>query len=55
MEVVTIGDQNPVGICGSGILAVVKELLRTGLVKKNGAFIKKEKLKEEDYRYPMIQ
>lgn len=55
VEVVTIGDQNPVGICGSGILAVVKELLRTGLVKKNGAFIKKEKLKEEDYRYPMIQ
>jgi len=51
----TIGDQEPVGLCGSGILAVVKELLRTGLVKKTGVFIKKEKLSEDDYRYPMIR
>ena len=51
----TIGDQKPMGLCGSGILAVVKELLRTGLVKKTGVFIKKEKLSEEDYRYPMIR
>ncbi|MEG1505011.1 MAG: ASKHA domain-containing protein, partial [Lachnospiraceae bacterium] len=32
-----------------------KELLQTKLVKKTGAFIKKEQLKEEDYRYPMIR
>lgn len=51
----TIGNQKPVGICGSGILAVVKELLRTGIVKKTGAFVKKEKLKEDDYRYPYIR
>lgn len=50
-----IGDQKPVGICGSGILAVVKELLRTGLVKKTGVFVKKEKLKDEDYRKAMIR
>ncbi len=50
-----IGDQEPAGICGSGILAVVKELLRTGIVKKTGAFIKKEKLGKQDYRYPMIR
>lgn len=55
VKTTTIGGQEPVGICGSGILGVVKELLRTGLVKKNGAFIKKEKISGEDYRYPMIR
>lgn len=50
-----IGNQEPAGLCGSGILAVVKELLRTGIVKKTGVFVKKEKLKETDYRYPMIR
>lgn len=55
VEVQVIGDKRPIGICGSGILAVVKELLRTELVKKDGAFIKKEKLEESDYRYDMIQ
>lgn len=51
----TIGEQQPIGLCGSGILAVVKELLRTGLVKKTGVFVKKEQLAEDDYRYPMIR
>lgn len=55
IELKVIGDQKPIGICGSGILAAVKELIRTGLVKKDGAFIKKEKLEESDYRYDMIQ
>lgn len=51
----TIGDREPIGICGSGILAVVKELLATGIVKRTGVFVKKEKLPETDYRYPMIR
>ncbi|WP_425446519.1 ASKHA domain-containing protein [Dethiothermospora halolimnae] len=50
-----IGDKEPIGLCGSGILAVVKELIDTGLIKKSGAFIKKEKLQKSDYRYNMIQ
>ncbi|WP_346898692.1 ASKHA domain-containing protein [Clostridium sp. UBA7503] len=50
-----IGEEDPIGVCGSGILAAVKELLRTGIVKNNGAFIKKEQLEESDYRYKMIQ
>ncbi len=50
-----IGEEDPIGICGSGILAAVKELIRTGIVKNNGAFIKKEQLEESDYRYKMIQ
>lgn len=55
IEVKVIGDKEPIGVCGSGILAVVKELIRTGLVRKDGAFIKKEKLEDSDYRYNMIQ
>ncbi len=55
IELTTIDDKEPAGICGSGILAVVKELLRTGIVKKTGVFIKKEKLAETDYRCPMIR
>lgn len=50
-----IGDNPPIGVCGSGILAVVRELVLNGLIKKDGAFIKKEKLEESDYRYKMIQ
>ena len=55
IELKVIGDEAPVGLCGSGILAVVKELLRIGLVKKNGSFIKKEELEETDYRYPLLR
>ncbi|CQR73727.1 Na(+)-translocating NADH-quinone reductase subunit F [Sporomusa ovata DSM 2662] len=50
-----IGDEAPIGLCGSGILAAVKELIRIGLVRKNGSFIKKEEMEETDYRYPMLR
>ncbi len=50
-----IGDEEPVGICGSGILAAVTEVIRTGIVKKDGAFVKKESIDEWDYRYNMIR
>lgn len=55
IDLKVIGEEDPIGICGSGILAAVKELLRTGIVKNNGAFIKKEQLEESDYRYKIIQ
>lgn len=45
-----IGEIAPAGLCGSGILAAVKELLRTGIVRKEGAFIKLNKLDADDYR-----
>ena len=47
--------EEPEGVCGSGILAVVKELRRTGLIRKDGAFIKPKDISEEDYRYPMLE
>lgn len=55
IELKTIGDAEPAGLCGSGILAVVKELLRTGIVKKTGVFIKPQALAETDYRLGMIR
>ena len=34
----TIEDQPPVGICGSGIMDIVSELVRTGTIDRKGAF-----------------
>jgi uncharacterized 2Fe-2S/4Fe-4S cluster protein (DUF4445 family) len=34
----TIGDQPPVGICGSGILDAVSEMFRHGVINRKGAF-----------------
>lgn len=50
-----IENAEPVGLCGSGILAATKELLRSGMVKKNGAFIKKTELEEEHPLYHRLQ
>ena len=55
LELKVIGDCEPAGICGSGILTVTKELLRTGIVKKTGAFVKADKFAEDDYRSKYIR
>lgn len=55
VHLTTIGGTVPEGLCGSGILAAVKELLKHKMVKKTGVFVKKETLDEKDYRYPMIR
>ncbi len=34
----TIDDKKPIGICGSGILDFIAELLRAGIIDKNGRF-----------------
>ena len=39
-EIQTINDKTPTGICGSGILDAVAELLRTGLIDRRGKFDK---------------
>ena len=36
-------------------MAALRELLKTGIVKKDGSFIKKEKLAEDDYRQKYIR
>ncbi len=55
IELKVIGDCEPAGICGSGILTVTKELLRTGMVRKTGAFVKAGKFGEDDYRSKHIR
>ena len=50
-----IGNGPPVGVCGSGILAIVRELLKSGLIRKEGAFIKTDRLAKTDYRRPMLR
>lgn len=40
----TIGDQRPIGICGSGIIDAIGEMVRVGLIDKNGKILGEEKL-----------
>lgn len=54
LDLKIIGDCEPAGICGSGILTVTKELLRTGIVRKTGAFVKADKFDDDDYRSKYI-
>lgn len=55
VELITIGNTEPAGLCGSGILAAVKELLQAGIVKETGVFIKPDTLPEEDYRRSLLR
>ncbi len=36
--IVTIGNTNPRGICGSGVIAIVPELLEAGIIDRRGKF-----------------
>ncbi len=38
-----IGDTKPVGICGSGIIDVIAELFRTGIINSKGKFVREGK------------
>lgn len=52
-----VGDKNaaPAGLCGSGILAAVRELIRKGFLKKTGAFISSDMLGETDWRRQFLR
>lgn len=39
IEIRTIGDEKPIGICGSGLLDVVGELVSNKIIDKNGRFV----------------
>lgn len=45
-----IHEGKPEGICGSGILAAVRELLKNGMIEQGGAIKKPEELDPGDYR-----
>ncbi|MCG0276659.1 MAG: ASKHA domain-containing protein [Thermosediminibacteraceae bacterium] len=44
IEYTVIGGVKPVGICGSGLLDAVAELLKVGIIDKKGRIIKPEKI-----------
>ncbi|EHQ88507.1 ASKHA domain-containing protein [Desulfosporosinus youngiae] len=49
-----IGNKAPVGLCGSGILAVIRELLKHHFVNARGNILKPEELEAGDPRLPYI-
>lgn len=55
VEIRTIGDAEPAGLCGSGILAAVRELIRNGFLKKTGAFVAVDSLAEDDWRRGILR
>lgn len=46
VKIKTIGDVEPVGICGSGIIDAVGELIRTGIVNASGKLLSREKMEK---------
>ena len=46
IKITTINDMPPVGICGSGLVDAVSELLKAGVITQSGRFAEKEKLEE---------
>lgn len=48
-----IGNTHPKGICGSGILSAVRELLRVSLIAPNGRLIRKNELHPDDTYYSL--
>ena len=51
MELEVIGDAEPVGMCGSGLVDAVSELVRSGLLDHSGRFMPDEEAAE---RYPLL-
>lgn len=55
VEIDVIGGGEPAGLCGSGILAAVRELIKNGFLKKTGAFVQVEALAEDDWRKNVLR
>ena len=43
LSIVGEADQRPVGICGSGIIDIISELFRTGIINAKGLFVREGK------------
>jgi uncharacterized 2Fe-2S/4Fe-4S cluster protein (DUF4445 family) len=48
-KIKTISDSVPSGICGSGIMSLVYELLKEGIVDKNGRILPPEEIESESF------
>lgn len=47
IEIKVIGETGPAGVCGSGILEAISEILRVGLIGKTGRLKKREELESD--------
>ncbi|MBQ7703500.1 MAG: DUF4445 domain-containing protein, partial [Firmicutes bacterium] len=47
VKIGVIGDCKPIGICGSGIIDAIGEMVRTGVVDKSGKLLPPEKLEKK--------
>lgn len=54
IDIITINNEKASGICGSGILAVIRELVKHKIITTSGAIIKKDSIPEDDYRQKYI-
>lgn len=54
-ELTCIDGKTPTGICGSGALSAVRELVKNQLIKKNGTFRKMEELADMDERKQLLR
>ncbi len=54
IELNVIGAAKPRGLCGSGILSVIKEFLRTGILRKSGKIVSPGRISEGDYRKKLL-
>ena len=48
IKITTINDKPPIGICGSGLVDAVSELLKAGIITGSGGFAKRENIKDEN-------
>lgn len=46
IKITTINDKPPLGICGSGLVDAISELLKAGVITESGRFAKKEDIKD---------
>ena len=50
-----IGGGKPLGLCGSGILATIRELLKNKFINYRGTFVKLDSMEQSDFRYKYIE
>lgn len=54
IKLAVIGDVAPIGLCGSGVLATIRELIRHQLITKRGRIVDPDQLADTDYRKKYI-
>jgi uncharacterized 2Fe-2S/4Fe-4S cluster protein (DUF4445 family) len=51
----TIGGEEPLGICGSGVLDAVAQLVKYGIVDETGRMVEEDEIEEEKYKNRLVE